>query len=364
MAALRLSVVQLSPVLIYSFSRKSRNDGDGDPTAFWNDIRNCLRLSRSDQLVILDCCFAAKAFEREHIGKGKFELIASAPHDQRCPAPHHRHSFTTTLYNTLERLIGENPMGFCTSHLYREVYHTLPAPEPHQPSNPKPLLFDQARHSLGRIWLRPQIETDRPPRAKEEGTYLKLTIRLNEKADVGVMNELAVRLQYLPHVDQIRFEDLYAPQEQITDFMHSIAQVSKLRPLLRKIHAKRQLREATKMATGPDKTKPPSSLIKLRLDQGYHPAHDWSGTSEVSNRHKSGTWPPTQTRSSAIGSLSSDQPSAEYLLDPLGPGTLVSASVPRRVSTRGVPARRKADWQTNGMSIFPFTFSKTEELIY
>ena len=355
MVALRRSIVHLSPVLICLLSRKFSNDGKGDPTAFWNDIRNCLRLPRCDQLVILDCCFAAKAFGSKDIGKGKFELITSAAHDQESPAPHLPHSFTTTLYNSLERLIGENPKGFSTSHLYREVYHTLPATEPHQPLNPKPLLFDQARHSLGRIWLRPQTETDRPPKAKKEGTYLKLKLRLNERPEVGVMNELAVRLQYLPHVDQIIFEDLYAPKEQITDFMHSIVRAGKLRPLIRKIHARRQLREATKMAAGPNKTKLPSSLIKLRLDQGYHPAHDWSGTSEVINRRKSETWPPDQARSSAKLFLSNDQSSAEHPLNASSPGPLVSISVPPRVNTMDVPARQKANGKSNGKSSFPFT---------
>ena len=88
----------LSSLLTYSHPRKFRNeDGSGDPTAFFNDIHACLRLPRCDQLMILDCCYSAKAFAPQHIGKRKFELMASAAHDRESPAPHLPHSFTNTL---------------------------------------------------------------------------------------------------------------------------------------------------------------------------------------------------------------------------------------------------------------------------
>lgn len=333
------------------------SDGGGDPTAFFSDIRTCLRLPRCDQLMILDCCYAAKAFAREHIGKRKFELMTSTAHDLVGPAPHLPHSFTTTLYNSLKRLIKENPKGFCTSHLYRDVYHTMPVTEPPRPPNPKPLLFDQARYSFGKIWLRPQLETDRPPKAKEEGTYLKLTFRLNDAPDLAVMNELALHLQFLPHVDQIRFGDLYAPQEQITNFMKLVVQAQKLKPLIRKIHAKRQLRRVAEMKTGENGSETPSSLLKLTLDHNHHPACDWSSASEVSDHNpkhseqsrdqgkKSGTWPPAQATSSAKGVLPSGQLSADYKMDVPGPGTLVSTFVPRIVDTmHGISHER-----TNGI---------------
>lgn len=231
----------------------------------------------------------------------------------------------------------------------------MPTTEPPKPRNPKPLLFDQARHSLGRIWLRPQIESDRPPKAKEEGRYLKLTFRLNDKPDLAVMNELALHLQYLPHVDQIKFEDLYAPKEQITAFMQLIIQAGKLRPLIRRIHERRQLRRVAEMMTGAKKVEAPESLIKLHLEPNHHPAYDWSNASEVSDhssrlseqsrdqRKKSGTWPPTQARLSTNGSLPIGQPSAEYQVDLPGPGTLVSTFVPQRVNTTDFAAHGQAN---------------------
>lgn len=213
----------------------------------------------------------------------------------------------------MKRLLEENPKGFCTSHLYREVYHTIP-----DTTNPKPLLFDQARHSFGRIWLRPQVQSERPPKAVNEGRYLKLTFRLNEKPDLAVMNELALNLQYLPHVDQVRFDDLCAPKEQIADFMNMVIQASKLKPLMRKIHARRQLRKVAKL-TGQKHEETPSSLIKLHLEQSSHSAYDWDSTSSdlhynpvVSQQaqdrmKKSGTWPPFRGRVTN-GSLSSGGP--------------------------------------------------------
>ena len=180
----------------------------------------------------------------------------------------------------MKRLIKDNPNGFCTSHLYREVYHTMPiAPEASDPQ-PKPLLFDQARHSLGRIWLRPQVSSEKLPKATEDGRYLKLTFRLNQDPDLAVMNELALQLQFLPHVDQIRFEDLYAPREQITGFLRLVLLASKLKPLVRKLHARRQRRKIQALAEQTEEKATPS-LIELHMEHSHRPACDWSSASQV-----------------------------------------------------------------------------------
>ena len=305
-----------------SFRKWSNREGRGDPTAFFSDIRKCLRLPRCDQLMILDCCFAARAFAPEHIGKRKFELLTSTAHNLGSPAPHLPESFTKTLYQCLERLVSEHPGGFSTSHLYREVYHTVP--------NPKPLLFDQARHSFGKIWLRPQMVTDKPPKSPEGSRSLKLTFRLNANPDLAVMNELAQHLQFLPYVDQIRFEDLCAPQEQIANFMTSIVRAGKLRPLIRRIHARRQLHKISEMSKGENGFQPPPSFLKLTLDQNqnHHPAYDWSSATEVvgdltstdfarspNRRKKSETWPSAQATRSRTGHQRNGQMSPGYKKD-------------------------------------------------
>ena len=321
-----------------------------DPTAFFNDIRTCLRLPNCDQLMILDCCFAARAFAREPIGKQKFELITSSAHNLFSPAPHLPYSFTTTLYRCLERLVKESPNGFSTSHLYRELYHTIPVME----ANPKPLLFDQARHSYGRIWLRPQVVMDKPPKAKEDGRYLKLTFRLNDKPNLVVMNELALRLQFLPYVDQIRFEDLYAPREQITDFIRMILQVKRIRPLIRRMLAKRQLRKIKEMRAEEKGVETPTSLLKLSLDQKYHPAFDWHGAFEHSDhkmkdyehsryqRKKSGTWPPIESTVLTPPSLPNVQLPGGHEIDGPVPGISASSLLPRHVDPKVGPPQDQA----------------------
>lgn len=105
-----------------------------------------------DQLVILDSPYSAKAFTRDRIRKSKFELMTSAAHNVISPGPELPQSFTRHLNDVITRLLKDNPKGFSTSHLYSEVYHTVPLDKPY-----KPLLFDQAQHDLGKIWLRPRI---------------------------------------------------------------------------------------------------------------------------------------------------------------------------------------------------------------
>lgn len=261
------------------------------------------------------------------------------------PAPNREHSFTRTLYEALKRLIKDNPKGFCTSHLYREVYHTTPATGPSKKPVPKPLLFDQARHSYGRIWLRPQVVTERPPKANnEEGRYLKLTFRMNENPDLAVMNELALSLQFLPHVDQIRFDDLYAPKEQIADFMRLVLLASKLKPLVRKMHARRQLKKIRALAENAQE-KPPTSLLKMRLENNHRPACDWSSATHVldhypdythesqDRRKKRRTWPSEQKLLSTNGGTSNGQPPDGHEADVAAPGSIGTDLNPRRVNT-------------------------------
>ena len=334
-----------------SFRKINNREGNGDPTAFFPDVLTCLRLPACDQLLILDCCFAAKAFAREHIGKRKFELLTSAAHDARCPAPKSEISFTRTLTTAFRSLLKENPKGFSTTDLYREVYHSVPL----HSATTKPLLFDQSRHNFGKIWLMPQVLSDRPPKTEEEGRFLKLTFRLNEDPNLAVMNELALKLQYLPHVDQIKFDDLYAPREQITNFMKAVVQAQKLRPLMRKMLARRKFQKITELKAGDNGVEASESLLKLHLEQNHHPVYDWSRAKRVpghdpkdseearDRRKKIRTWPPAQAKSYMDGPLSGDRLSAEYKVDLPGPGTLVTTFVPRDVNTTDVLAHEQAN---------------------
>ncbi|KAL8651409.1 MAG: hypothetical protein Q9210_003277, partial [Variospora velana] len=258
-------------------SAKIAADESGDPTLFMNDILGCCRLPACDQLLILDCCYAANAFGPEHLGKRKFEMIVSSGCANKVPAPHQPGSFTKSLNQVLSKLLRENKAGFATSQLYREIYHSIP-------HHVKPWLFDQAKRDYGRIWLRPQAPlTPGDVGSKEGGAYLNLTLKLNKEPDSVVMNQLALSLQYLPHVDQVRVEKLYAPRKQIENFMLFVQRAAKLRPFIRKIHAKRRLKQLKSLPQSELVLQRPLSLIKLYMDQKHSSAFDWSSALDGHN---------------------------------------------------------------------------------
>ena len=269
---------------------KWQADGDGDPTVFLNDILAVLRLPACDQLLILDCCFAAKAFARHHLGERKFELLASAGAGDVVPSPKYAGSFTTNLNRVLSDLLQRNPKGFYTSHLYRELYHA--------DSKVKPWLFDQARRSYDRIWLRPQngevMEDNKPEKGK---IYLKMTLELDKEPEDVMMNELAMSLQYLPHVDQIRIEDLFSPKEQTKRFSLGLSQAQKLRPLIRQLHVKRTLQKFKQMAVG-EGVEHPSTFVQMLLDQSSHLKFDL-GSTDLDSKGTNGTTTRAETQPSS-----------------------------------------------------------------
>ena len=311
--------------------------------------------------MIIDCCFAARAFSREHIGKRKFELLTSAAHDRESPAPSLAHSFTRILTERLERLLEQNPSGFCTSQLYRELYHEVP--------EVKPLLFDQAHHNYGKIWLRPQTPIAKP-HTNEEGKFLKLTLRLNTEPEAATMNELALQLQYLPHVKEVRFEGLYAPRQQIENFMQHVMRAQKLRPLIRRIHARRQLRKTLEMTRRNDGVSPPTSLLTLHLEPKHNSIYDWSsavfsgdnpsGSEESRDRRKkSETWPPSQADHSlsTTSLVSNPSLSAEASLDAhANPGSVLMPRPPP-LSRRSNKCGGATQIQASGNNVEPFTSS-------
>ena len=271
---------------LFKLAAKVNADADGDPRVFFNDIEACLRAPECDQLVIIDCCYSARAFARNHVGKRKFELIASAAHNVQSDAPRLPGSFTQTLNQTLSQLLHENPRGFCTSQLFREIYHQMP--------EKRPLHFDQSRRSYGKIWLRPQVLPTSIDNDDEECTHLKLTLKLNKNPEGAIMNELASYLQFLPHVDQIKVEKLWAPRRTITDFMHFVMQTQKLRPLVRKIHEKR-LQKKRKLSVRIEDEKVPMPVKRLQMQSSrkHESLYDWSSAREgpVRKRRRSSTWP-------------------------------------------------------------------------
>ena len=224
-----------------------------------------------DQLLILDCCYAEKAFTKEHEGKSKFELFTSVgPQDEGAP-PGRAGSFTAALNVVLEKLLKEHRKGFSTSQLYRELYHTLPATPPERPH-----LFDLARNTQERIWLRPlKIAHSSEP---EGDIFLNVTIRLKVEEDTAeqpenlnvVMNRLAYKLQYLQNVDQISFKYLSAPKARLQEFSRMVLMRQKMMPILDRARVRikaKILKDICKERAYKMLDIPPPNAIKMLLEE-------------------------------------------------------------------------------------------------
>ena len=290
-----------------------------------------MRWPSCDQFLIIDCCNAARAFKSEPAGKQKFEILSSAAEEQVVPSPRQNGSFTACLTTSLRRLIQRNPHGFSTSQLYREIYH-------HNGINKKPWLFDSARRDHGKIWLRPQKSTHiYAPPENPGSTHLNLTLRLQDEPDIHlILNQIALKLQYLPHVDQVRFENLYAPKQKVDNLCGFLIQAQKLRPLIRKLHARRRMKKIRQMLTEEDRRTFGRSFAKLLLEQGdNNPAFEWAsfvsdrsngdgdraksmGTIEKPLFHlgpKNPTWPSPRLSSSWNHHMADTPPSKHVRID-------------------------------------------------
>ena len=219
---------------------KFQNDGFGDPTAFFADVQRCLLPSRCDQLLILDCSYAALALPEEQTGKQKSELLAACGPSSRCPAPSLLHSFTARLQKSLKKLLKKFPEGFSTSRLYHDLYNTTPVSA--FPRNiEKPLLFDVAQKDLGKVWLRHQKPSSFAKKSAR-GVSIKLIFGVVVEPDLAVMNEIARSLQYVPNVDYIKFEGLFNPAETLIDFVRLIMTLQKVtRIWMKKMRVKQSL---------------------------------------------------------------------------------------------------------------------------
>lgn len=236
-------------LIIHAFRKFNNLDGDGDPTAFFTDIQHCLRPASCDQLLILDSPFSARAFSIEAMGKRRFELLTSVTSNQHSPAPPLHHSFTRYLHDAMKRLLTKYPTGFSTSRLYREMYHAV---------NEKPLWgwqpmhLDESRYDYGKIWLRPRLHAKHKPSEQsshadqlekmpaEERFALNLTFTIDKRPDLAVMNELAMSLRFMPHVDKISFRSLYSPRERFVNFVQSVIYAQRVRAKFRKLQSQRE----------------------------------------------------------------------------------------------------------------------------
>ncbi|CAK4034149.1 Hypothetical predicted protein [Lecanosticta acicola] len=226
---------------------KMEGNGDGDPSTFFDGVVWSLQHCNTDVLVVTDCCHAALAFSRVEVGKRKFELLTATGPTQFAYTPTSPMSFSAKLCDTLEDLAAKRT-SFTTSKLYRELYFKTN-------EEVKPFLFDQSQNDWGRVSLRPTkfqgepIEPDDPsvsgPENAELCLHMELRLSSQPKLNMNMlmMNDLARAMQYLPHVNEIKFKHMHAPAEDLKQFMRGVNQAMRIRPLLRRLRKRIEARK-------------------------------------------------------------------------------------------------------------------------
>ena len=172
-------------------------------------------------------------------------------------------SFTEILGDSLGGLLKASPRGFSSDRLYHEFYQI-------SPNTPK--LIDLSYGNNKKIWLCPLVPSRKPPKVEAtDDIFLNLRLRLGD-IDIHMINKIASHLQSLPHVNEIRFEDLNGPKEEIGNFIGSVVQAAKLRPLMRKLYARRELRKLKELS---ENGRLMQSQLRLRVDPSHHIPYDW-----------------------------------------------------------------------------------------
>ena len=254
-------------------SRKLKEDVVVD--GMLEDLRTCLRLPTCDMLVIIDDCNTTGGFNassRERIGKQKIEVLTIDAAKATYNAPNAPGWFTKLLTEALRNLLKANPNGFPSSVLYSEVHHKSPDAKPH--------LLNLSSGDHRKICICPPKPSYKPPKAKTKGELvLNLSLRLTgQQIETGMMNDIASHLQFIPHVEEIRFQNLSAPSKEIAKFMQLIIRAQKIRPLLKKLHARRQIRENQKSSQLDDNY--PQSLPSLQKELSQDSMYDWSNVTQ------------------------------------------------------------------------------------
>ena len=203
--------------------------------------------------------------------------MASAPPDKLVPSAKHNDSFTRRLCDTLEVVLGQPKYlkGFPTSELYRRIYHQTK-------DDIKPFLFDQSDFDFGKIWLRPLKVLSEPvsPSQKHHIT-IDLTLRLTELPDPAKINELARALQYLPHVDEIKFEKLHAPAEEIQEFFYCMRKAMHIKKFIKIIRLRLQRKALAKESRETSHAEGRRPSLRVNVAAHHFQTPDWSDAEAI-----------------------------------------------------------------------------------
>jgi hypothetical protein len=166
----------------------------------WSSAEHNIRATKSDVLVIFDCCYAGELERnvRSNLSRRAFEYLAatSAKSTTRKPGPR---SFTTALIWALNDLVAAEKR-FTTQELLRKILNA-----PNFPEDQSPRLSERGPACLRRIVLAPLNDdadsnvSDANPQDEEEGTREDLSVRFvfNNRITEKMVTGLAVELRRL-----------------------------------------------------------------------------------------------------------------------------------------------------------------------
>ncbi|KAK4205083.1 hypothetical protein QBC40DRAFT_65783 [Triangularia verruculosa] len=154
----------------------------GGPTVEWSLIQDHIRAinSKTDILLLLDCCYAAQAARDRENKRGRLEIIAAAGMGVKTPGPGPR-SFTTALIKQMEKAIEEKG-----SVVVQELHFRLCPPSVGLFATPVHIGF-HGEHSIRLEPLAPQSDSTSDEDAK---TFLQLLIKINEELSPGCMEKI------------------------------------------------------------------------------------------------------------------------------------------------------------------------------
>jgi hypothetical protein len=166
----------------------------------WSSAEHNIRATKSDVLVIFDCCYAGELERnvRSTFTRRAFEYLAatSAKSTTRKPGPR---SFTTALIWALNNLVAAGKR-FTTQELLSKILNA-----PSFPEDQSPRLSERGPACLRRIVLAPLNDdalsniSDTDPHDEEEGTREDLSVRFvfNKRITEKMVTGLAVELRRL-----------------------------------------------------------------------------------------------------------------------------------------------------------------------
>jgi len=216
----------------------------------WNSAEHNIRSTKSDVLVIFDCCHAGELEKNVRSGftRRAFEYLAatSAKSTTRKPG---KHSFTKALIWSLQNLV-ETEKSFTTQELLTKVLHA-----PDFPEDQSPRLSERGSACVRRIVLAPLSRDVAPetaelrPEDEEEGPRMDLSLRFvfNRSITKQMVKNLAMELRRVVSGDDFKARTV------LWEGINSLDYATRF-------YAKKWLRQTRKKSTGSVPTDVPPPL--------------------------------------------------------------------------------------------------------